>query len=1002
MSDTNSERIRRAMELFRSVVRLDAADRAAFLDERCGGDAELRAEVANLLRHDDGSSENADILVGAGAEALAEAFRTTLAATPGGSQKEPGPPRRQLGRYRVLRRIGSGGMATVYEGEQDHPKRRVALKVIAPGLLTPKFRERFELESQVLARLQHPGIAQIFDAGTDQGEHGDTPFIVMELIDGKTLNHFMRATSLDTKSRLKLFLDICAAVEHAHRNGVIHRDLKPGNILVDESGQPKVLDFGIARLTDDPEATRKTTAGQFLGTLPYMSPEQVSGDQAAVDIRSDVYALGVILFELLCDCLPIDVSSSSVPEAARVITESEPPRLGRMSRTYRGDLETIVAKTLEKRPDRRYATVSELATDIERFLSKQPILARAPTTSYQLRKMVARHKLPFAFAATTVMLITGFAVWMTVLYARTATAERLAASEAATAQRTTTFLVDLFKGAQPREQRSRSVTVVEALERGAERLETELKDEPAVRSQLLNAIGMVYTDLGYYKKARAILDESLSDAHQVPEDGADANKADVLSSRGILQGDLGNFAAAERLHREAVEIRLRARPGDRIALANEMNSLGAALVQLDRIQEARDVLEDALDMRRAVLGEVHSETAESLHNLAMVIRRDGQLAEAQRLLRRALEVQQSVLSEDHPDLILTHYNLGELYRDLGNREASRRYYEQSLKLARRVYPADHPELAVALDGVAKAWYDAGDYAGAAGLFRETMEISGRHFGEAHPRGIAAQYNLATAQMMLGDLGAARRNFQECAEACREFYGPDHPQTGVALVGHSVVLRQLGRLEEAMQAAIESQRIKRSAYASDHLSLAMSIHTLAEVQCARGELDECEALCDEALAMRRRLFGEQHREVGQSLMLSARLQLVRGHPETAVLQYQEALGILEATLGARHPDVAALLYEMGEALLRAGDAVHAEAKLRSAVEIGSEAFAPDHWKIALTNSSLGEILMKQGRNGEAEPLLRRAHERLAEVLGPDHEEVRRARERLNALREKTGP
>ena len=320
--------------------------------------------------------------------------RTPQAALPESafptSCAEPGLATR-IGRYRILRRHGEGGMGTVYEAEQDNPRRTVALKVIRPGLLSSELLDRFSHEAQILGRLQHTGIAQVYEAGMDADGQ---PFFAMEFIRGMPLDEYARNRSLDAAKRLELLAKVCDAVQHAHQKGVIHRDLKPGNILVDESGQPKVLDFGVAHVTSADQLTtsRRTQTGQLLGTLSYMSPEQIAADPTVLDERSDVYTLGVVLFELLTHRLPYHLDQLPVHEVAWVILHEEPSRLGSVDTAYRGDVEIIVAKALEKDKSRRYASAGDMAADIKRYLRGEVILARPASALYQLRKFARRHK----------------------------------------------------------------------------------------------------------------------------------------------------------------------------------------------------------------------------------------------------------------------------------------------------------------------------------------------------------------------------------------------------------------------------------------------------------------------------------------------------------------------------------------------------------------------------------------------------------------------------------
>ncbi len=335
----------------------------------------------------------------------------TLTDAPSSAGQSTGRIPAFIGHYRIIRLLGEGGMGAVYEAEQETPRRTIALKIIKPGHGSAALLRRFEKEAQALGRLQHPGIAQIYEAGTAETSWGLQPYFAMEFIHGKTLREYVRDRQLTTPQRLELMVKVCEAVHHAHQRGLIHRDLKPGNIVVDETGQPKILDFGVARVTDsDMEATRQTDLGQLVGTLAYMSPEQVLADPLELDTRSDVYALGVILYELLAGHLPYNISKARIDEAVQTIRNTDPASLSSINRTYRGDIETIVAKALEKDKERRYDSSADLAEDIQRHLTHQPIRARPPRASYQLQKFYRRHKAQVIGTATALVLAASSAV----------------------------------------------------------------------------------------------------------------------------------------------------------------------------------------------------------------------------------------------------------------------------------------------------------------------------------------------------------------------------------------------------------------------------------------------------------------------------------------------------------------------------------------------------------------------------------------------------------------
>ncbi|MBV9083989.1 MAG: serine/threonine protein kinase, partial [Acidobacteriaceae bacterium] len=456
--------------------------------------------------------------------------RTRLNPTPDSTlieRRDPLP--RMIGRYRIVRLLGEGGMGTVYEAEQDHPRRMVALKVLKTGLASTELLWRFEHESQALGRLRHPGIAQIYEAGTAHSGSGPQPYFAMELIRGKPLLEYAQSHQLSPRESLELMVKVCEAVHHAHQCGIIHRDLKPGNILVEETGQPKILDLGVARMTDsDARATRQTDLGQLVGTLAYMSPEQVLADPLSLDTRSDVYALGVILFELLAGRLPYQINAN-LPEAIHTIREEDPAPLSSISRMYRGDIETIVGRALEKDKERRYSSAAELAADIQRYLRDEPITARPPSTTYHIRKFARRNKaLVAGIAAVFVVLIAGIiaSMWeanrarraeaQAVQERNRAVAAQLRADgEAARAKAVNDFLQnDLLAQAGPKGQArpgikiDRDLKVRTALDRAATRIGHTFDKQPAVEAAIRQTIGNAYKRLGLYPEAQAQLEQA--------------------------------------------------------------------------------------------------------------------------------------------------------------------------------------------------------------------------------------------------------------------------------------------------------------------------------------------------------------------------------------------------------------------------------------------------------------------------------------------------------------
>jgi len=499
---TDSTRFQKIAELFDRARQLSRLDRNALLNAECGDDPDTRAEVEVLLQHHD---ENASAVDRDGPEA---AIRS-VAADWLTDDAEDDPTPKRIGQYTVLRTIGEGGMGTVYEARQDNPRRHVALKMIRRGLRSPQLLKRFQREAHLLGELQHVGIAQIFEAGTTRTDQGEQPFLAMEYVRGAPLTQYAASGGLSTAEKLRLFARVCDAVGYAHRRGVIHRDLKPSNILVDSSGQPKILDFGVARAVDaDTGATTlHTDVGQLIGTLPYMSPEQVAADPASVDQRSDVYALGVLLFELLAEALPYSVPRHSIVEAARVIQTVEPTSIGALSRTFRGDIDTIVAKALEKDKQRRYESAEALADDLRRYLADEPIVARPPSAVYQIRKFAKRNRaiVVGAGAALVALMLGLVGTSVGLIRAQRAQREAVAAKSVAEAkqeeaerqtriaQAVNDFLNDdLLSAVDPQNTDNPDITVRQVLDAAAGKIDTAFSQEPLVEAAVRVTLGKTY------------------------------------------------------------------------------------------------------------------------------------------------------------------------------------------------------------------------------------------------------------------------------------------------------------------------------------------------------------------------------------------------------------------------------------------------------------------------------------------------------------------------------
>jgi serine/threonine protein kinase/Flp pilus assembly protein TadD len=746
----------------------------------------------------------------------------------------------RVGSYKLIKSIGRGGMGTVWLASR-HDGRfegQAAIKLLNAELVGRTGGERFKREGTILARLTHPHIARLIDAGLSSAGQ---PYLVLEHIDGRHIDQHCDDRALGVEARIRLFLDVLAAVAHAHANLIVHRDLKPSNVLVTNDGQVKLLDFGIAKLLGDdlsphdPTLTREAGAGM---TPRYAAPEQVSG--GPITTATDVYSLGVLLYGLLTGHEPLGSSARSTAEIVKAIVDTEPRRMSsvvaeagnppppsaghaarrgttpeRLRRSLQGDLDTIVSKALKKNPDERYASVAEFADDLRRVIEHLPISARPDALTYRAAKFARRHRRSLVVAAASAVLVGMTIAFYTVKLAH----ERdLAARQAAKASKVSELLTEILDGADPfRTPDAQEPTVRRLLDAGAERMARDLADQPEIRAEVSTLIGRVYQRLGLYDKALPLLQQSLALGRQSvgPEH---VSIAQTLNDLGVLHREHGDTASAQPL------------------------------------------LEESLAMRRHLLGSVDRDVAVTLVELSRVLRDRGLDAKAEPLLREALAIRRKVFGEAHRETATSLNDLALLLYGRGDLDGAEPLFRESLAINAKVLGPDHPSVAVSMGNVGLVLDAKGDAAGAEKLYRDDRAIVRKSLGEAHPTYAQALNNLAIAVMHQGRLEEAQTLLEQTVAIVRPIFRPDHPRLAVYLLNLARVQIDRGEAVQAEPALRQVLDVRQRLYPAGDWRIAQARSLLGASLTKQGRYDDAEALLLEAAKSLKPVPGPQGREV----------------------------------------------------------------------------------------------------------------------------------------------
>jgi serine/threonine protein kinase len=924
----------RAEQLFQTVLGVKPAERSAFLERECVGSPELRQAVEDLLALD--------------ADAGSFLKHPFLESTTADSLNPSGI---YIDDYHLLHLIGEGGMGEVWLAEQKQPvRRRVAIKLIKAGMDTREVVSRFESERQALALMDHPAIAKVFDAGTTPEGR---PYFVMEYVAGMPITTYCDRRKLSTRQRLELFISVCEGVQHAHQKAIIHRDLKPANILVTEvDGKPvpRIIDFGVAKATSQRLSARTlyTQVGAVIGTLDYISPEQADSGGVDIDTRSDVYSLGVVLYELLSGALPFDFRKLAYAEVLRCLREQDAPTPSTRLRTQgddsaltaknrnadlptlmsllQGDPDAITLKALEKDRARRYSAPLELAADIGRYLRNEPVSAHAPSAAYHARKYIRRHRLGVTLVSLLVLLAIISAVAQTIQLRRIR-------RERDRADRITNFLTDMFKVSSPSEARGNAVTAREILDRSSNEIEKGLDQDPEVRSQLMLVMAKTYENLGLFSRAHDLMERVVQDRRGAL--GPDHPKTlEAISQMGWVLYREGREAEAERLTRTTIDAQSRVLGPDDPTTLESKDHLVSILLRQAHYAEAEKLESQLIAASSRKLGPEDPRTLRFMEGLAVAYASQSRFTEAEAEYRKLLDLERRNLGPDHPSTLATMRNLAIMYFGEGNYAAAEKLHRETLKIEQRILGPDHPDTAKTMTLLANTLrYQTGGDSEAEDLYRRSLAIDLRTMGPDHPYTTAAKEGLANVLSEEQRYAEAETLLREILAQRQRLLGTDDTDTLLSQYNLATVLKHENRYPEAEKLIRETLTTQTRVLDPNDPDTLASRSFLADVLFRENKTQEAEAFARSAFNDQSRTLGALHHDTMETLAILSTALAKSGRYDDASKLYLDTIDKVSQKSGAQGEDVFGLWYNFACLAALAGHPDEAFDYLHRAVKAG---------------------------------------------------------------------
>lgn len=912
-------------QIFSDALEIPESERKKFVIEACGENKQLLEEVQSLLA----AHENPGPL-----DKSPENLKQSLL----GSLRTQSYKNQVIGNYKIIKRLEDGGMGSVFLAKRSDGQfdQHVALKLLRTGFVTDTQNQRFLAERQILASLIHKNIARLVDGGITQNGQ---PWFAMEYVKGLPIDEYCDKNQLTIKERLRLYKDVCNAVQFAHQKLIVHRDLKPSNIFVEEDGTVKLLDFGIAKALKPDDILRGRMPVTKTGLLPltpaYASPEQIRGE--SITTASDIYQLGILLYELLTGSTPYNVSGRSPSEIEHIICETTPGRPSaavtknpdghsamtpqkisavrktdpaKLQRLLKDELDIIVLKAMHKDPGRRYESAGHFASDIDNFLQGKPVFAHPDSMLYRGQKFIQRHKTSFFSSAAIILLLIGYTVTITYHSQRTESALEQAQQESEKAEQVIEYLMDMFEASDPSESLGENVTARQLLENGISQAE-QLQEQPEVQAQMIDLTGRVYMNLGEYGKA----DELLNRGYQIRENHFTPPHNDIaesLHNLGILSWNRGDYSQAENYLRNALQMERQLYKGTHESVSNTTMSLAIVLKELGKFEEAEPLYKQALEMDREIFGEKHEFVANDLNNFGNFLESQGDYEGAREYYLKSLELYRELLGNKHPSVAGSLTNLGRISERMGEVNKSVDYHMEALQIRKKVFDEQHPD-------VAESLYELGS-----------------------------------------------------------------------------VLLDIEKYDEAELHLKQSLAIQKSALDPLHPDISQTLNSLGVLMGRTENYEASEQYYRESLKLTQQQLGETHSDAGIT-MNNLGLALIRQQKYDEARQYLElSLQVLSQNFDENHPMIIYPLLGLAHIHLDTGKPDAAEPFLQRSLDIQLESSGEDHWKVGVIKSRLGRCFTAMDEFEKAEPFLIDGHEILSEQLGDNHNRTRTAIENLVSL------